>query len=96
MSENERRQSCSYESKKMELDHGRYFIEYFYSIGVDHINLLDETLYSSILDETDINKIKENLNENEKIKPSIITKYPPVNKKNYSIDEELIIQVRND
>jgi hypothetical protein len=82
-----------YQNKKIDLDHGHFFVEYFYSIGLNHNTLLDESLYSNILNQSDSNIILEKLNQNLKIKPTIISKYPPINKKNLTIDEDLIIQV---
>jgi hypothetical protein len=93
MSKNRDDNHNNFQNKKIDLDHGHFFVEYFYSIGLSHNILLDESLYSIILNDSDSNIILEKLNHNLKIKPSLISKYPPINKKNLTIDDDLIIQV---
>ena len=73
-------------TNKVDLEHGNFFIEYFYSIGLDHETIFDDFLHNSSL---------KSINENPKLKPAIISKYPPVNKGNLDLDESLLIKVSN-
>ncbi len=72
------------QSNKIDLGHGNFFIEFFYSIGIDQDLIFDDFLYNSSLD---------TINENAKINPTIISKFPPVRKPNILIEENIIIKV---
>lgn len=76
----------SSQSPKFDLDHGNFFIEQFYTIGIDSETIFDEFLYNSSL---------ENLNENSRLKPTVICKYPNVDKKNLKLEESMLIKVRS-
>jgi hypothetical protein len=71
--------------QKVDLENGNYFIEYFYSIGLDHDLIFDDFLYNNNLSV---------LNQSSKIQPKIISKYPQVNKKNINLDESTLIRVK--
>jgi hypothetical protein len=70
---------------KNDLDRGNNFIDYFTVIG-----LPTDLIFSDFLYENDLFK----LNESGKLKPEILSKFPPFDKSTISIDEN-IIKVRN-
>lgn len=70
--------------KKMDLENGNYFVDYFYCLGLDHDLIFSDFLYT--------NDIKT-LNESIKIRPVVITKFPNVNKSIIKFDEESILKV---
>jgi hypothetical protein len=72
------------QSQKFDMEHGLFFIEHFYSIGLDMDLIFDDSLYSSSL---------QNLNESMRLKPMVISKYPPVKKTNLKMDESTLIKV---
>jgi hypothetical protein len=74
------------EKKRSTIENGNFFIEYFYSLGLNHELILDDLLYN-----TDI-KI---LNEHRKINPSIISKYPDIEKPYIGLEEQTLIKVNN-
>jgi hypothetical protein len=74
----------SSQSPKFDLEHGNFFIEQFYTIGIDSEIIFDEFLYNSTL---------ESLNENSRLKSTVISKYPHVEKKNLKLDESVLIKV---
>jgi len=66
---------------KTELDKGNNLIDYFITIG-----LSEEIIFNPFLYENDITI----LNKSESIKPEILTKFPPIEKKNVIVDENII------
>ena len=67
---------------KKELDTGNNFIDYFTVIG-----LPTDLIFSDFLYENDLSKI----NGSEKLKPEILSKFPPFPKSTISIDDNIII-----
>ena len=68
---------------KQELNKAKKFIEYFFIIGLDTKISIEDYLYNSSFEELNNNYSKD-------IKPSIITKFPPINKSYVNIDESFI------
>ena len=66
---------------KDELDRGNNFVDYFVVIGIP-----TELIFSDFLYENDMNVI----NESGKLKPEILSKFPPFDKSTISIDENII------
>ena len=66
---------------KNDLDRGNNFIDYFTVIG-----LPTDLIFSDFLYENDL----YNLNESSKMKPEILSKFPPFDKSTISIDENII------
>jgi len=66
---------------KTELDKGNSLIDYFLTIGIN-----EDVIFNNFLYENDINT----LNSSELIKPEILTKFPPIEKKNVIVDENII------
>ena len=66
---------------KTDLDKGNNFVDYFTVIG-----LPTELIFSDFLYENDLYK----LNESGKLKPEILSKFPPFDKTTISIDENII------
>jgi hypothetical protein len=63
---------------------GKFFVEYFYLIGMDPDLIFQDFLYSN-----DLKKINENI----RIKPKIISKVPDFDKTVLNIEEEIILKV---
>jgi hypothetical protein len=66
---------------KGELDRGNNFVDYFTVIG-----LPSDLIFSDFLYENDLYKI----HESGKLKPEILSKFPPFDKSTISIDENII------
>lgn len=66
---------------KTELDKGNNLIDYFITIGIN-----EETIFNNFLYESDV----ATLNSSELIRPEILTKFPPIEKKNVIVDENII------
>lgn len=66
---------------KTELDKGNNLIDYFISIG-----LSEEVVFNNFLYENEVSV----LNTSEIIKPEILSKFPPIEKKNVIVDENII------
>ena len=66
---------------KTELDKGNNLIEYFITIGIT-----EDVIFNNFLYETDIMTI----NSSDLIKPEILSKFPPIEKKNVTIDENIL------
>jgi len=66
---------------KSELDKGNNLIDYFLTIGLG-----SDTIFNNFIYENDLNT----LNNSEFIKPEILTKFPPIEKKNVIVDENII------
>jgi hypothetical protein len=69
------------DSLKKELDKGNNFVDYFVIIG-----LSKDLIFSDWLYETEL----ETLNTSEKLKPEILSKFPPFDKTTINIDENMI------
>ena len=69
---------------KTELDKGNNFIEYFLSVGLDPSIALNSWFYEKELDEL-------NSEFSEKLKPKIISYFPPFQKHTTSFDESIIL-----
>ena len=68
---------------KQELSKVKKFIEYFFILGLDPKISIEDYLYDSSFDELNNYFLKD-------LKPSIITKFPPITKSYVNIDETLI------
>ena len=68
---------------KQELSKVKKFIEYFFILGLDPKIAIEDYLYDSAFDELNNYFLKD-------LKPSIITKFPPITKSYVNIDETLI------
>ena len=66
---------------KNDLDNTNNFIDYFLVIGINHNNFFNDFMY-----ENDCSVI----NNSGKIKPEIISMFPPVEKSTISIDDNII------
>jgi len=66
---------------KTELEKGNNLIDYFITIGIN-----EEIIFNNFLYENDV----ATLNASELIKPEILTKFPPLEKKNVIVDENII------
>lgn len=66
---------------KKDLDRGNNFVDYFITIGLNEDVIFDDFLYNSDL---------KTLNNSPKIKPEIISKFPPIDKTIIGIDESVI------
>jgi hypothetical protein len=66
---------------KSELDKGNNLIDYFLTIGIG-----EDLIFNKFIYDNDLNT----LNNSELIKPEILTKFPPIEKKNVIVDENII------
>ena len=66
-------------SLKQDLDRGNNFVDYFIVIGLNEDTMFDSYLYSNDLETL-----------NSKIKPEIVSKFPPFDKKILAIDDNII------
>ncbi len=66
---------------KSELDKGNNLIDYFITIGIG-----EDLIFNKFIYDNDLNT----LNNSELIKPEILTKFPPIEKKNVIVDENII------
>jgi len=66
---------------KTELDKGNNLIDYFLTIGIS-----EEIIFNNFLYENDL----ATLSSSDLIKPDILTKFPPIEKKNVIVDENII------
>lgn len=67
---------------KLDLDGGNFFVDHFYTIGIDHDSIFQDFLYNS-----DVNLI----NQNPRMKPSIISKFPYI-KKGINVNDDTLIK----
>jgi hypothetical protein len=72
------------QQKKINFNHGKFFIEYFYTIGIDQKVIFEDLLYTNGL---------RYINQSSKIKPTIISKMPNVEKSTIKINDEILIKV---
>jgi hypothetical protein len=76
--------SLSQEEKIINNNQGKYFAEYFYTIGLD-----EDVIFLDLLYKNDLKKINESID----LRPKVISRMPHFQKTLLNVDDDIVIKV---